>query len=299
MKNLFIVLTIAGLFTGCGKLHSVLDKAESIPEKMDTLNVGMKETNSAIRLQKLGVFESMVLDQDNYEMLAPFPADLMTGGKFLGEELTTEEALLWVFKSLKKINTYDINTNPLLDAEDPKVQAKFDHDKLGLYMAVTIVSGYLKESVIDDIVQRIYTSDRFTQTGLQILALRAKFYSDVMLGGSLYSEKFSTLGHVKEAIDYNSKIERIARLPYPQLIKVDISGMLSSEMNEAMTVQFDPNIVNQNWAKIKTLGEAGFEVKPLSGNSQADAAEAKRQRDQFDSYMSFLTGKIQQSLSLN
>jgi hypothetical protein len=293
MKNILLALTIVSLFSACGKIEKVLDKAESIPDKMDTLNVGMKETNSAIRLQKLGVFESMVLDKDNYEMLAPFPADLMTGGKFLGEELTTEEALLWVFKSIKKINTYDINSNPLLDAQDPVVQAKFDHDKLGLYMAVTIVSGYLKESVIDDIVNRIYTSDRFTETGLQILALRAKFYSDVMLSGSLYTEKFSTLGHVKEAIEYNQKIERVAQLPYAQSIKVDIVGMLSPEMNEAMSVQFDSSIVAKNWAKIKTLGEAGFEVKPLSGNNQADANEAKRQRDQFDSYMSFLSSKIQ------
>lgn len=297
MKQLLLVLTIAvGFVSGCGKLKTVLDKAETIPDKMDTLNVGMGKTNADIRLQKLGVFEGMVLDHDNYEMLAPFPADLMTGGKFLGEELTTEEALLWVFKSIKKINTYDINSNPLLDAQDAKVQAKFDHDKLGLYMAVTIVSGYLRDSVIEEIVQRIYTSDRFTETGLQILALRAKFYSDVMLGGSLYTEKFSTLGHVKEAIDYNAKIERIARLPYPQAIKVSIVGMLTPEMNEAMSVQFDPAIVNANWSKIKTLGEAGFEVKPLSGNNTADQAEAKRQRDVFNSYISFLNEKIAQKV---
>lgn len=299
MKQLLLVLTIAVGFSGCGKLKKVLDKAETIPDKMDSLNTGMGETNASVRLQKLGIFEGMVLDHDNYEMLAPFPADLMTGGKFLGEALTTEEALMWVFKSIKKINTYDINSNPLLDAQDAKVQAKFDHDKLGLYMAVTIVSGYLRDSVIDDIVQRIYTSDRFTETGLQILALRAKFYSDVMLGGSLYTEKFATLGHVKEAIDYNSKIERIARLPYPQAIKVDIVGMLTPEMNEAMSVQFDPAIVNANWSKIKTLGEAGFEVKPLSGNNTADQAEAKRQRDVFNSYISFLNGKITQAQSLN
>ena len=299
MKQLLLVLTIVVGFSGCSKLHSVLDKAESIPGKMDSLNQGMGETNASVRLQKLGVFESMVLDQDNYEMLAPFPADLMTGGKFLGEALTDEEALHWVFKSIKKINTYDINSNPLLDAQDPKVQAKFDHDKLGLYMAVTIVSGYLRDSVIDQIVERIYTSDRFTETGLQILALRAKFYSDVMLGGSLYTEKFATLGHVKEAIDYNSKIERIAKLPYPHAIKVDIVGMLTPEMNEAMSVKFDPTIVNANWSKIKTLGEAGFEVKPLSGNNTADQAEAKRQRDVFNSYISFLNGKIQQAQSLN
>ncbi|WP_409480005.1 hypothetical protein [Pseudobdellovibrio sp. HCB154] len=299
MKQLLLVLTIAVGFSGCGKLKKVLDKAETIPDKMDSLNTGMGETNASVRLQKLGIFEGMVLDQDHYEMLAPFPADLMTGGKFLGEALTTEEALMWVFKSIKKINTYDINSNPLLDAQDAKVQAKFDHDKLGLYMAVTIVSGYLRDSVIEEIVQRIYTSDRFTETGLQILALRAKFYSDVMLGGSLYTEKFATLGHVKEAIDYNSKIERIARLPYPQAIKVDIVGMLTPEMNEAMSVQFDPAIVNANWSKIKTLGEAGFEVKPLSGNNTADQAEAKRQRDVFNSYISFLNGKIEQAQSLN
>lgn len=299
MKQLLLVLAIAIGFSGCGKLTKVLDKAESIPDKMDNLNQGMNETNASVRLQKLGVFESMVLDQDHYEMLAPFPADLMTGGKFLGEALTDEEALMWVFKSIKKINTYDINTNPLLDAQDPKVQAKFDHDKLGLYMAVTIVSGYLRDSVIDQIVQRIYTSDRFSETGLQILALRAKFYSDVMLGGSLYTEKFTTLGHVKEAIDYNSKIERVANLPYAQLIKVDIVGMLTPEMNEAMSVKFDPTIVNTNWSKIKTLGEAGFEVKPLSGNNQADANEAQRQKDVFNSYISFLNAKIQQSQNLN
>lgn len=299
MKHLLLVLTIAVGFSGCGKLKNVLDKAETIPDKMDNLNKGMGETNASVRLQKLGIFEGMVLEKDNYEMLAPFPADLMTGGKFLGEALTTEEALMWVFKSIKKINTYDINSNPLLDSSDEKVQAKFDHDKLGLYMAVTIVCGYLQDSVIDDIVQRIYTSDRFTETGLQILALRAKFYSDVMLGGSLYTEKFSTLGHVKEAIDYNTKIERIARLPYPQAIKVSIVGMLTPEMNEAMSVQFDPAIVNTNWSKIKTLGEAGFEVKPLSGNNTADQAEAKRQRDVFNSYISFLNGKIEQAQVLN
>lgn len=298
MKNLLLVLTVIAS-VGCGKLHRVLDAAESIPAKMDSLNTGMGETNASVRLQKLGVFEAMVLETDNYEMLAPFPADLMTGGKFLGEALTTEEALHWVFKSIKKINTYDINSNPLLDASDVKVQAKFDHDKLGLYMAVTIVSGYLRDSVIDEIVQRIYSSDRFTETGLQILALRAKFYSDVMLGGSLYTEKFATLGHTKEAIDYNQKIERIASLPYPHLIKVDIVGMLTPEMNQDMTVKFDPVIVTKNWSKIKALAEAGFEVKPMSGNTQADAAEAKRQKDVFNSYMTFLGVKIQQSQSLN
>ena len=294
MKNLLLVLAVLTA-AGCGKLHRVLDAAESIPAKMDSLNTGMGETNDSVRLQKLGIFEAMVLETENYEMLAPFPADLMTGGKFLGEALTDEEALHWVFKSIKKINTYDINSNPLLDASDAKTQAKFDHDKLGLYMAVTIVSGYLRESVIEQIIQRIYTSDRFAQTGIQILALRAKFYSDVMLGGSLYSEKFSTLGHTKEAIDYNEKIARIAALPYANQIKVDIVGMLTPEMNEAMTVQFDASIVGKNWAKIKTLAEAGFEVKPMSGNTQADAAETKRQKDIFASMMSFLNQKIQQT----
>lgn len=298
MKNLLLVLTVLAA-VGCGKLHRVLDAAESIPAKMDSLNKGMGETNDSVRLQKLGIFEAMVLETENYDMLAPFPADLMTGGKFLGEALTDEEALHWVFKSIKKINTYDINSNPLLDAADAKTQAKFDHDKLGLYMAVTIVSGYLRDSVIDQIVQRIYSSDRFSETGLQILALRAKFYSDVMLGGSLYTEKFSTLGHTSEAIDYNEKLERIASLPYPQLIKVDIVGMLTPEMNEAMTVQFDPSIVAKNWSKIKILAEAGFEVKPMSGNTQADAAETKRQKDVFANMISFLTGKIQQTQIVN
>ncbi len=299
MKNLLLVLAVVVASAGCGKLHRVLDAAESIPGKMDSLNTGMGETNDSVRLQKLGIFEAMVLETDNYEMLAPFPADLMTGGKFLGEALTDEEALHWVFKSIKKINTYDINSNPLLDATDAKTQAKFDHDKLGLYMAVTIVSGYLRDSVVEQIIQRIYTSDRFSETGIQILALRAKFYSDVMLGGSLYTEKFSTLGHTKEAIDYNAKIERIATLPYAQSIKVDIVGMVTAEMNEAMTVQFDASIVAKNWAKIKTLAEAGFEVKPMSGNSAADAAEAKRQKDTFGNMISFLNQKIQQTQILN
>ena len=298
MKNILLVLTVFAA-VGCGKLHSVLDKAESIPGKMDALNVGMGETNASVRLQKLGIFEGMVLEKDNYDMLAPFPADLMTGGKFLGEALTDEEALHWVFKSIKKINTYDINTNPLLDASDEKVQAKFDHDKLGLYMAVTIVCGYLRDSVVEQIVERIYKSDRFSQTGIVILALRAKFYSDVMLGGSLYTEKFSTLGHTSEAIDYNKKIERIAALPYAQSIKVDIVGMIVPEMNEAMSVQFDSSIVAKNWSKIKTLAEAGFEVKPMSGNSSADAAETKRQQDAFAGMMNFLNQKIQASQVLN
>lgn len=298
MKKIILLLTVLAA-TGCGKLQTVLEKAETIPGKMDALNVGMGETNASVRLQKLGVFEAMVLDQENYEMLAPFPADLMTGGKFLGESLTDEEALHWVFKSIKKINTYDINSNPLLDASDVKTKTKFDHDKLGLYMAVTIVSGYLSDSVIEQIVQRIYSSDRFSETGITILALRAKFYSDVMLAGSLYSEKFSTLGHTKEAIDYNQKIARIAALPYAKSIKVDIVGMLTPEMNEAMTVQFDPSIVDKNWTKIKALAEAGFEVKPMSGNTAADAAEAKRQKDVFANMMSFLNQKIQASQLLN
>ncbi|AZZ36513.1 hypothetical protein CIK05_06825 [Bdellovibrio sp. qaytius] len=298
MKNLLLVLTVLTA-VGCGKLTRVLDAAEAIPAKMDSLNEGMGETNDSVRLQKLGVFEAMVLNTDNYEMLAPFPADLMTGGKFLGQALTDEEALQWVFKSIKKINTYDINSNPLLDAADEKVQAKFDHDKLGLYMAVTIVSGYLRDSVIEQIVQRIYSSDRFSQTGLQILALRAKFYSDVMLGGSLFTEKFTTLGHTKEAIDYNTKIERIASLPYAQSIKVDIVGMINPDLNEAMSVQFDASIVNKNWSKIKILAEAGFEVKPMSGNNAADAAEAKRQKDVFASMMTLLNQKIQQAQTLN
>lgn len=298
MKNILLALMVMTA-VGCGKLHRVLDAAEEIPTKMDNLNKGMGDTNESIRLQKLGVFESMVLDKDNYDMLAPFPADLMTGGKFLGEALTDEEAVQWVFKSIKKINTYDINTNPLLDGSDEKAQTKFDHDKLGLYMAVTIVSGYLRESVVEQIIERIYKSDRFSQTGITILALRAKFYSDVMLGGSLYSEKFTTLGHTQEAIDYNKKIERIAMLPYADSIKIDIVGMINPDLNEAMSVQFDSSIVAKNWSKIKTLAEAGFEVKPMSGNDSADAAEARRQRDTFSSMMSFLDQKIQANQVLN
>ncbi|MFN3453834.1 MAG: hypothetical protein ACK41T_02665 [Pseudobdellovibrio sp.] len=283
MKLLLLSVVCLCAFS-CAKINAALD----IPNKMDKLNDGMGQTNEAIRMQKLLLAQQELLDEKNHQFLSPIPGDMLAPGKTFAEALTTYEALEWVYVNLKKVNqdVYDGTGG----ADD---EMAFNKKKLGHYMAITVVCGFLPDSTVRGIVNNyINVSDRYQQTGFNILALRAKFYNEVMLGGSLNSEIYSTLGHLAKAVEFNNKIDYIASLPYPQLIKFTVLGFTDQEMNEAMSVTFDPSLAQANWNKIKINAENGFVAQGLSGDASADAAEKQRQINEFNRLMSYVNSKI-------
>lgn len=296
MKNLLLVLTIITA-VGCGKLHSVLEKAESIPGKMDSLNQGMTKTNESVRLQKLSEADHKLMDEANYDVLAPVPVFLLSAGKIFGEELTSEEALLWVYKNMVYLNKHFIVDNPSFDSQNPEHVAKFDKKKMGVFSALMVVSGNLKDSVVDEIILHIHKSGRYSKTGYEILALRQFFFDQLMIQASVFSEspdKLEKLGHIEKAIEFNSKIERIARLSQPQLIKVSLTGMANQDLNTEIT--FDPAVVHTNWVEIKKRAEAGFQTHTLTTDVKEDPSQIAAQKATFAKLMSFLDGKIQQKL---
>lgn len=287
MKNLVLVLSLV-FVASCAKLESVLEKAESIPSKMDNLNVGMSKTNEKIRMQTLAVAEKELLDEKNQQFLAPIPADMMAPGKIFAETLTAHEALEWIYKSLKKVNL-DVYAGE----ENEVLKNNFNRKKMGYLMAVTVVCGFLPDETVNSIItDYIQKSDRFKTTGLNILALRYKFYNDVMLSGSLFSESFSTLGHLEKAIEYNNKIETIVRLPYVDQIKIQFLGFTAPEINEGLSFQVDVTTALNNWNRMKAFAENDFVAVGMSGNAQADAAEIQRQTAVFTQNMNLVDNKI-------
>ena len=279
-KKLVLIISAIGL-ASCGKINSVMDSTEAIPEKMNALNRGMSETNESIRLQKLAIALDQVMKKENQQFLSPIPGDMMAPGKLLAETLTASEAVELLYIKLKNVNenTYR-DQYPADDGLTNKAQIEdFERSKIALLYAVQIISTFLPDSVLNQIIDtEVKHAGRFRQTAFQILMMRATFYDKVMLHASLLSDAMNTVGMVQKAIEYNTKIDFISKLKFADRIELKITGFLDAAKNDAFSQKLNIQNAAKNWAAIQDRASTQVEIIGVTGNEAEDQAEMAQEK---------------------
>lgn len=266
MKILILSLATLMLFS-CGKLASVLDKAEAIPGQLDATNTRLTEVQ---RLTVLAEMKPELENEKNYKVLSPVPYDLMAPAKKAAENFKADEVVQWTYTMLSKINNarYDDNyRKPIDSANEEAVQYEFN--KLGLFNALSAVAAFLPESVVDELISKVYTSEEYTSTILNILAMRSYFIQKVMLKEKYAASKLTDIGAVEAAIGYNQSLEKILKLSFVGYVRSDITGFnLLADLNTQLT--FDMNLVDMkaNWKNIERGMNTYLKVTQFSTNTQ-------------------------------
>ena len=220
--KILILLVTALTISSCSKIESVLDKAESIPGKMDNLSASTAE------LQRKEIVKTSVQelnDSKNYNKLSPIPTDIIPWAKKAAENmLVADELVPYIYIKLKDINTlrYDDNSGKPYDLADPQA-IEFENNKVGLYNVLFAISGFLPEYKVDELLAILERSDEYSETILQILNFRVYFINNVLMAEKYKQTALVNLGAIEAAIKYNQSVERILRLPYIDKIKTETS----------------------------------------------------------------------------
>ncbi len=278
-KIIFLIAIIAA--SACSKINSVMDSTEAIPEKMNLLNKGMSDTNESIRLQKLAIALEQVMNEKNQSFLSPIPGDMMGPGKLLAESLTAEEAVKLIYVKLVNVNENTYRDQFPDDSELKNIAQiqSFERTKIAIYYAVQIIATFLPDQIINEIVEtQIKHGGRFYDVGLQILMMRVSFYDKVMLHASLFKDTMKTVGMVSEAIEYNKKIDAIAKFKFANRIGIKITGFSNQAQNEAMSEKLDVTVAAKNWTTILDRASREVEILGISGNEAEDKAEIAREK---------------------
>lgn len=289
MKKLLLASTVVFAF-GCSKFDKTLDKMDRVPEKLDKFSDGMNNVNEKTQIQAISEAEDKLLNEENMHEGTPIPFKMMSPAKVLASFMTTEQALNWV-----KLKIATINSSKYTGAADnASAQGKFNLKKMGLLTAVTFVAGFLPEKTMNEMIEtQIKQSGFYQSTALSILFLKAKFINDVLLAG-IYSEGFTTLGHLVRAIELNSELESLEALPFASEIGLQVIGFSVDKMNVAASGKLDTARSQANWVTIKKLAIAGFNsAKELESSSSAKVLSIDKKA--FDALIEKVDAKIQSS----
>lgn len=274
MKILILSVMSVALFS-CGKLNSVLDKAEDIPNQLNTANGNMKELE---RKTVLSEMKKELDDTKNYKVLSPVPYDLMAPAKKIAEHFTADEVVQWTYTMLGKINNarYDDNYGKPIDAANPEA-VEYERNKLGVFNALSAVAAFLPESTVDRLTSKVYTSEEYTTTVLNILAMRSYFIQKVMLKEKYAASKLTDIGTVEAAIGYNQSLEKVLKLSFAGYVRSDVSGFnLMTDLNTELT--FDLSIVDMktNWKNIERGMNTYLKVTQFSVDTQTSRVNNAR-----------------------
>lgn len=277
MKILILSLVSLMLFS-CGKLESVLDKADNdIPNNLLLTNARLSEVE---RKTVLAAMKPELEDAKNYQILSPVPYDLMAPGKLFAENIKALEVIEWMYTHLSKINNarYDDNFGKPIDGEKNPESLEYEKNKLGLFNALCVVSTFLPESVVDELVSKVYTSEEYASTTIMnILAMRVYFIQKVMLKEKYASSKLTDIGAVESAIQYNQAIEKILKLPFAGYVRSDVSGfVLMADLNTQLTFDLKVADMKANWKNIERGMSTYLKVTQFSSNAQDSRVNAAR-----------------------
>lgn len=279
MKKIIFAISVLAL-SSCGKIDQLHSAAtEVIPEKMERL-AGNTEELRRQEVVKTAILE--MKDVSNYEDLSPVPVDLIAWAKKAAENMLVDEELVpFIYTRISKIETVrydDNNFGKPYDINDPAC-VQFEKKKLGVFNAIAALAAYLPEAKIDRLIQRLENSEEYSQTTIQILALRAHFINNVLMNEKYKQNKLVDLGSVEAAIEYNKKIERILRLPFIADIKVEITGfVLFADYNTALSVKPNMDSAKANWANIYQGIKSYLKVGQFSNDAgQVNTQKARSQ----------------------
>lgn len=296
--KLLITLTIAmAMFSSCQKLNNILDGTENLPKQIQQTNDGMAKTNEAIRKQKIGEAFKIMIDENNRKTLSPIPSNMMSAAKTMAEALTAEEAVLFVKNYIIKVNEEVFtDTYPWLDegSEEGQLQLiKFTLNKAADLQMITLVSGFLTDATVKQIVEEQSEQGAYRDVAFGILKMRADFYSDVMLEAGMIGgdKKIETLGQIEKATEYGEKLDYICQLEFADQIKMKITGF-SEKKNEALSKPLDTQLAALKWTKILTKAQADFKAQSFSKDPAKNEAAVREYAQKYKAALEKLQAKL-------
>lgn len=282
-----LCITLLGLsLAGCG----VIKATEAIPNKMDGMTKGMQHTSDAVDNQTKAVALNGLLNPDNSAELTPVPTRMIPYGKVLGENLSAQELAEFTSLGLSEINEVfpdkkaDANGNEIPYTADEI--AKINHDKAARLIGMQIVAGFAPQATIDQLVnEQIYNAGEYESTAYTILMLRVQFIRDIRLDAQLLSAPLTNAGEIADAVNWNTKVDAIAKLAFADRIQMKTTGFIPAENSPAE--KLDPSVALNYWKKIQTSAERDFNVsaKVLTGQQAQDQGLFQQQKDSFNQSM--------------
>lgn len=294
MKNLniFLLLFLSYTLSACG-LHESMEAVKATPKKMDDMhdtmekmNKGMDETVGGINDQRKLIPIIELMKYENYDELSPVPVKLMPYGEKLAQAVSADDMVKIAYLWLKEID--EIYPPKEVDQNGDEIEYtkeqvnKINTTKLGRLAALQIVTGFLPQVTVDQIIEeQIVKFGRFEETAYTILMLRAQFIRDVLLEASLLSMPLNSVGKLNQAIIYTRSLEFITQLPFVEQIKMKIKGLLSPMENFEEILKKDLALVK--WKKIKLSAEKDLKIEKqvITGNSEKDAQIFKNKEEAF------------------
>ncbi len=279
MKSALAFILILAL-TSCGQITRIMDGTENLPKQIQETNDGMKKTNEAIRKQKMGVAFEILKNEKMRANLVPIPFNMMSAAKTMAEALTAEEAVLFVKNYVSDLNKSQVDTvYPPMDEE------KFEHERQADLFMIILISGFLPETTVTEIIEKESNSGENLQIMLNILRLRVYFNNDMMLFMATLGldanvdatgkhsvlddkSKLDTLGKIEKAIKYNEIIEFICNLDFADQVDAQITGF-------KFIKPLDKALAKNNWALISERAQSDFKAQSLSKDPAKNEAETK------------------------
>ena len=270
----------ASALSGCAlkdMIYAIPDmnnKMSSMNKKLNDMTSTMSQMNGGVTDQRLEIPLEQLLNYNNYDELSPVPFKLMPWGQKLAEVISEHDLVRIAHLWMNEINNYqppqntDANGNPLPYTKG-QIQVA-DTTKLGRLTALMTVCGFLPEQTVTDVIQsQILNYGPYENAAYEILAMRAEFITGVILGADIFSRPFNDVGALDRSVRYASAVDRIARLPFVDRLKVNADGFLNSTDNVKFSV--DPKSAQSNWQQIELSA-----TQDLSAN-QKKLADYKEQ----------------------
>lgn len=193
MKNLLVLFAAMTVLAGCGVIDMPY-KMDKSNDNMQTMIKGMSETNEQMSEMIKGMahtnegmdkqtnfipFENM-LKAENAVNLSPVPSRLIPFGKNLALVITAADMAELTHLWLKEVNEgapekkKDSNGNDI--DFTPEEIVKIDHDKMALIVGLQIISGFLPQARVEELIQQqIYKSGTYEEDVYAILMFRKMF----------------------------------------------------------------------------------------------------------------------------
>lgn len=295
-KAIALIIAALSVFS-CGQVQRIMDGTEKLPSQIEKTNEEITKTNNSVRKQTIEVSLSKMKEQSYRLSLRPIPFDMLEFGKVAAESLTADEALLITKKTLKKINEERVEDRyPRVDTAAANYQDivnALDDDKLADLMMITLISGFLPDSTLNQMIAQEAEQGAYRDVVFQILMMRVNFSSDLMLNASVMDKKLETLGKISKAIEYNSKVDFIAKLPFADQISLDITGFSVEAMNKGISQKLNTGLALKNWNRIYSAAQQDFKAMSFASTETEKNAAKASQHAEYSRLLTSLQGYIQ------
>jgi hypothetical protein len=178
-------------------------------------------------------------------------------------------------------------------AEYQALLVKFMLNKSADLQMITLVSGFLPESTLQEMINTQAQQGAYRDVLFAILKMRVNFYNDVMLEAGLIGgdKKLETIGQIEKAIEYGEKLDFVCKLEFANQIKMKITGF-SEEQNENLSAVLDKELALKKWKKIQEKTEKDFKAQSFSKDPLTNENEVKLFAQQHQQALAKIKAKL-------